>query len=409
MTAKVIALRDIRGDIEKMAVEFAKVLPPQLPTERFVRHAHTAVMTNPQLLNADRLSLRSALMKAAQDGLLPDGREGAIVMYGDKASWMPMVAGLLKKARNSGEIASINAHIVYANDRCHIVLGDDEKIEHEPYLDGDRGEPRLVYSICKLKDGTVVRAWMTVAEVEKIRSISRSAKKGPWVDHWAEMAKKTVIRRLCKVLPASTDKEGTEAFMRVAERDDEMYEMKDARDVTPPSAHLRQAAPPPEPVEVVDQHGQAYGILPGDVATFFADRAGECASDEELQALLDGNPGIQAAADAVADERARRKAEAEGKPGRGEENADQRQPIWAGECGMVAVRFPGDPRDHPCHSPDEAAEALIKRAKKMTSEPMRRSLIDLNREVIMQASEELRRQLMPDDDGEPGLPLGGHA
>ncbi len=43
-------------------------------------------------------------------------------------------------------------------------------------------------------------------DVERIRKSSRSADSGPWVSHYEEMAKKTVVRRLAKYLPASTEK-----------------------------------------------------------------------------------------------------------------------------------------------------------------------------------------------------------
>src|SRR3546814_9174090 len=82
-----------------------------IPVEKFHRVAVTAISSNPDLLNVDRTSLFGALMKAAQDGLLPDGREGAIVPFKGKASWMPMVAGIMKKVRNSGEIEIGRAHV----------------------------------------------------------------------------------------------------------------------------------------------------------------------------------------------------------------------------------------------------------------------------------------------------------
>ena len=127
-----------RRDIEAMTTEFTRSLPPQIPTERFVRTILTAVQINPDLARADRHSLKVACMKAAQDALLPDGREGALVIYKtkvrtsdgqerwtDAVQWMPMVWGLMKKARNSGEIASITAHVVYQHDHFKIRFGDE--------------------------------------------------------------------------------------------------------------------------------------------------------------------------------------------------------------------------------------------------------------------------------------------
>ena len=59
---------------------------------------------------------------------------------------------------------------------------------------------------------------MSVTDIEKIRSISKSKDGQAWKEHWAEMAKKTVIRRISKRLPMSTDLE------QVIHRDDEMFE-----------------------------------------------------------------------------------------------------------------------------------------------------------------------------------------
>src|SRR5438552_10623132 len=65
-------------------------LPDHIPVDRFIRVTLTAVQTNPDLLNpqkVQRQSLFGALTKAAQDGLLPDGREGVIIPYKGKAQW----------------------------------------------------------------------------------------------------------------------------------------------------------------------------------------------------------------------------------------------------------------------------------------------------------------------------------
>jgi recombination protein RecT len=77
-----------------------------------------------------------------------------------------------------------------------------------------------------LKDGGKQRAIMTVAEIERVRAVSR-AKNGPaWSQWWDEMAKKTVIRRLSKYLPSSTDKD--EEFHRAVQADDELYKEEPA-------------------------------------------------------------------------------------------------------------------------------------------------------------------------------------
>jgi recombination protein RecT len=212
-----------RTDVEKMEGQFKMALPAHIPVERFARVVMTAVGSNPDLLRADRTSLLEASLKAAQDGLLPDGRDGALVIYGQKVQWMPMIAGILKKVRNSGELLSISAYVAHEKDKFFYRLGDDETIEHEPFLDGDPGKPRIVYAVAKTKDGGTYREVMTVAEVEKIRQVSKAKNAGPWTQWWGEMARKTVLRRLAKRLPMSTDLDD------VIRRDDALYDFEGAR------------------------------------------------------------------------------------------------------------------------------------------------------------------------------------
>ena len=89
-------INEVRTSIEKMAPQFKAALPGHVSVERFMRVTLTAIQTNPQLLEADRRTLFAAATKAAQMGLLPDGREGAIVTFKNQAQWMPMVAGIMK-------------------------------------------------------------------------------------------------------------------------------------------------------------------------------------------------------------------------------------------------------------------------------------------------------------------------
>jgi len=59
--------------------------------------------------------------------------------------------------------------------------------------------------VAKLKDGGIQFEVMTRAEIEAVRAQSKAGKSGPWVTHFEEMAKKTVIRRLFKYLPVSIE------------------------------------------------------------------------------------------------------------------------------------------------------------------------------------------------------------
>lgn len=223
------AVQEVRGAIEKMAPQFKAALPAHVSVDKFVRVTLTAVQTNPQLLEADRRTLFAAATKAAQMGLLPDGREGAIVTFKNQAQWMPMVAGIMKLVRNSGEISTWSVQAVYENDHFDFCLGDEEHITHKPAL-ANRGKLIAVYSIVTMKDGEKSREVMSVEDVNQIRARSRSGNSGPWQTDFAEMAKKTVVRRHSKRLPLSTDIDG------MIKEDDELFMPEPAPQAAPEAA-----------------------------------------------------------------------------------------------------------------------------------------------------------------------------
>ncbi|WP_300157125.1 recombinase RecT [Solidesulfovibrio sp.] len=197
-----------RGTLKKMEGEFALVLPKGVTPETFTRVVMTAVQSEPTLmphLNTDQgqRSMIAAAMKCAQDGLMPDKREAAFVVYKGQPQYMPMIGGVRKKLMATGLFNGIPAHVVYENDHFVYELGDNERLEHRPVLK-DRGEPIAVYAIAIFKDGYREREVMTVEDIEKVRAVS-AAQNGPWKTWWDQMAIKTVTKRLAKRLPVSRE------------------------------------------------------------------------------------------------------------------------------------------------------------------------------------------------------------
>ncbi|MDR7232785.1 recombination protein RecT [Caulobacter sp. BE264] len=205
--------------VRKMQDQFALALPDHVSPEKFVRVVVTAIQSNPDLQRADRDSILGAALKCAQDGLIPDGREAALVVYSGKAQYMPMIAGILAKVRRSGEMSTIGAHVVYENDAFTYVLGDEERIEHSPALT-NRGKPIAAYAIAKTKDGGLYREVMSVDQINQVRNVSKAKNAGPWSQWWDEMARKTVLRRLSKRLPMSTD------LQQIFDRDNDHYDLR---------------------------------------------------------------------------------------------------------------------------------------------------------------------------------------
>jgi recombination protein RecT len=211
----VTPIQDFQNSLTVMRPQLEKALPAHVSVDKFERTLLTAVQKEPKLLQVQRQTLWESVVKCASDGLLPDGREAAVVIYGDRAQYMPMTAGILKKVRNSGELSSIATQVVHKNDAFKFwVDGEGEHLNHEPL---DRGDALGVYALAKTKDGGVYVEFLDLKQVNDIKKMARSKNvwEGPF---WAEMWKKSAIRRLSKRLPMSTDLEG------VIERDDSLYE-----------------------------------------------------------------------------------------------------------------------------------------------------------------------------------------
>lgn len=226
-------IKEFQQQVESREQAFASSLPAHIPMERFKRVVLRAVQKDPNLLNADRASLLSAAMDAANDGLLPDGREGAMVIYNTKVGnnwvkkvqWMPMIFGILKKVRNSGELKALSVRIVYGGDQFrHWIDENGEHLHYEAADNPDKSIFRRAFAQALTNSGGVYLEVMDAEDIEKVRNVSRAKDKGPWVDWFEEMAKKTVLRRLAKRLPMSTD---LDDLMR---RDDALYDMEGARD-----------------------------------------------------------------------------------------------------------------------------------------------------------------------------------
>jgi recombination protein RecT len=182
-------------------------LPPHMKPERFISSVMTAVQLNPDLLACDRRSLWIACMRCAQDGLLPDGTEAAIVPYKSKASYLPMYRGLLKKFRNSGQFKWVTAGIAYEGEVFeHWIDENGEHFKHVPSNDNADRKVKRIYALATTQDGGVFISDLSVADINKRRAMSRAARDdAPWKQWPDEMMKKTALRVLSKLLPQSSD------------------------------------------------------------------------------------------------------------------------------------------------------------------------------------------------------------
>jgi recombination protein RecT len=196
-----------RDLLERLKPQIAMALPKHIDINRMIRICLTTIQRTPKLLECTQESLLGCLFQCVQLGLEPDGLLGHayLVPYGKACTLIVGYKGLLKLARQSDEVESISARVVCEKDVFEYEFGLDEKLIHKPSHEEDPGPITFVYAIFRLKGGGHHMDVMSVGEVERIRERSKAGKDGPWVTDWAEMAKKTVLRRASKMAPASIE------------------------------------------------------------------------------------------------------------------------------------------------------------------------------------------------------------
>lgn len=242
-------IRDIGSTLRTPAMQqqIASSLPPSVSVDRFTATTITAINHNPDLLGADRQSLYNAVVKAAQDGLLPDGVDGVLNIYNTKVGenwvkkvqWQRMVGGIIKQFGKAG----INAYAVsvYANDKFEMWNdGDGQHVKHTPVVFGDRGDRIGALAVAKLANGRTVVESMNMDDLSRAQAASKSKDKqgnatGPWRDWPERMEQKSVLHRLRKRV-AVLDEAAAQELNKI----DDEFEDEPA---VPQSEPERQAVP----------------------------------------------------------------------------------------------------------------------------------------------------------------------
>lgn len=203
--------------IADLEPDFQLALPKGLEAKRLVRDALTCLRTIRDLDQCDPDSVLGALMTCAQLGLRPgvlghawplpywDGHAGR-----HRAQLVIGYQGLIELAHRSGQIASLVARTVHANDTFSVDYGLAESLVHRPNLRGDRGPAIAYYAIVRYLAGGYTFGVMTRLEVERHRDAYAPRNKqrqlfGPWVKEFDAMALKTIIRQLAKFMPKTAD------------------------------------------------------------------------------------------------------------------------------------------------------------------------------------------------------------
>ena len=219
MDSQLVSYQD---SLERDMPALASVLTSQIDPKTFLAVAANAMVKSPDLATANQESVIVALTQCAKDGLMPDGKEAALIVFNKKvkvrgmpdqwlphAQYMPMVDGVLKRARMSGEILSIAAKVVNEGDVFEYWVDESgEHLNHRPDLmrDGSvKPTLKLVYAYARLTNGETLIEIMNLHDINRVKGASKTSGYGPWVDWFDRMACKSALHRLARRLPSASE------------------------------------------------------------------------------------------------------------------------------------------------------------------------------------------------------------
>jgi len=224
-------IQSLTNDLNTSLDYVKEALPKDFNAQRFLQNTIAVVKKNPDLMQYNKNDLLTASLRAAYLGLDFMNNEAWIVPYKGTVQFQLGYKGACKfvKKYSIRPLSDLYAKVVRKGDE--IIYG--VKDNGEPYLKWEpvafNGDEILgVFAVAEFKDEKMLFEVMTKDEINKIRnSSSRCSGSGPWKEHWEEMAKKTVLKRLCKNI--ETDFDNTEQ-REAWESDNEVYDNRPAPD-----------------------------------------------------------------------------------------------------------------------------------------------------------------------------------
>lgn len=262
----------------KFQAQIRSIIPPSLSVDRFTAVTIAAINHNPKLLGADRQSFYNSVVKAAQEGLLPDGQDAFLNVYNtkvdgkwiQKVQYQRMVGGVIKQFAKAGIDAY--AESVYENDGFEFWNDTDgQHLIHKPTKPGrPRGDRIAAYAVGKLASGRAVIQVMDMEELGRAMAASKSKEddgspRGPWREWPERMEQKSALHRLRKRIAVLDEQAAQELGKIDDEFEDEQEPAVDLPDDPKQAVPTGDEARPKALQSVVDQGGiqEEDETLPG--------------------------------------------------------------------------------------------------------------------------------------------------
>ena len=246
------------------ALDSTANLPEGTDKQRLALNFVSLLQDKPELTKFGAEILAPMVVRCAKDNLDVLNQEVYIYEgFGGKLTYTPSYKGLRKMAmeRSVKPIKQIISKVIFEGDELEEEFTNGEAHLHYKSKFGANRKMVGVFAVCTFKSGEEIYEIMSMDDINAVKAKSRNS--GAWKDFFSEMAKKAVVRRLCKQITMDfSDKEQADSFNGADEFIDDPKEQA-AKDV---SENANQQSLDDETVIEVDA---TTGAVVGEQQTMF--------------------------------------------------------------------------------------------------------------------------------------------
>ena len=210
-------LVEIHKGLDESLEKQVAALPQNFNKQRFMQNCMTVLQDGTaDFSKCDAKSVVRTLLKGAFLGLDFFNNECYAIPYGANVNFQTDYRGEIKlcKRYSSNPIRDIYAKVVRdGDDFVETIENGNQTVSFTPKPFND-GKIIGAFAVCLYMDGGMIYDTMSVAEIEHTRTtFSKAPNSKAWKDSYGEMCKKTVLRRLCKLIDLNFDTaEAMQAF-----------------------------------------------------------------------------------------------------------------------------------------------------------------------------------------------------
>ena len=192
----------ILSNFSKLVSQEQLKFPDNYNVGNQLKLAYLTIIQNPDLSSCTPASIGQALTEFALQGLEVDKKHVYFIKYGNQLKMFRSYFGDAAVAYRTGLVKDIKSMVIYQGDQFETdVVNDEEVVTLHKTTFLNRDNPIIgAYAVATLPDGSKRYCIMTKKEIDANWNKSRSQKRDVQREFPQEMAKRTAIRRLVKMI-----------------------------------------------------------------------------------------------------------------------------------------------------------------------------------------------------------------